>query len=216
MDEKNLKIIRYLTGIIFAAEFITSAFDLAYDLGYYYSLEKVLCVIKILGWLLMAISLFAGAYSLLTIGTGMQSASILVGVLAAGYRLSNILLLIAFVLVALAVQQRKNSITIGIVSAALITVQEFLVWSAELGYPFGMSVMKTFSCSGTFWAAAIVLTCLIVQNAPQTQSVTIKQSASAQKTDNRIEALTKLKDLLDAGAITQEEFDTKKKQFLGM
>ena len=32
---------------------------------------------------------------------------------------------------------------------------------------------------------------------------------------NRIENLTKLKELLDSGAITQEEFDEKKKQILG-
>ena len=41
-------------------------------------------------------------------------------------------------------------------------------------------------------------------------------SMTAQKTDNCIEELTKLKDLLDTGVITQEEFDAKKKQILGV
>ena len=42
------------------------------------------------------------------------------------------------------------------------------------------------------------------------------QPTIAQKTDNCIEELTKLKDLLDTGVITQEEFDAKKKQILGV
>ena len=37
-----------------------------------------------------------------------------------------------------------------------------------------------------------------------------------QGSDNTIERLTRLKALLDKGIITQEEFETKKKQILGM
>ena len=48
------------------------------------------------------------------------------------------------------------------------------------------------------------------------QPIKTSQPTIAQKTDNRIEELTKLKDLLDAGVITQEEFDAKKKQILEM
>jgi len=40
-------------------------------------------------------------------------------------------------------------------------------------------------------------------------------SLNCYKSD-RIEELTKLKDLLDGGAITQEEFDAKKKQLLDL
>ena len=45
--------------------------------------------------------------------------------------------------------------------------------------------------------------------------MTMKQTGKPAKAD-RIEELTKLKELLDAGAITQEEFDAKKKQMLGV
>lgn len=44
----------------------------------------------------------------------------------------------------------------------------------------------------------------------------VKQPPKTVKSDNRIEELTKLKDLLDTGVITQEEFDMKKKQILGV
>ena len=44
----------------------------------------------------------------------------------------------------------------------------------------------------------------------------VKQPTKTAKSDNRIEELTKLKDLLDTGAISQEEFDAKKKQLLNL
>lgn len=65
-------------------------------------------------------------------------------------------------------------------------------------------------------AAAAILICVVVRNTPQIKPIKTSQPTIAQKTDNRIEELTKLKDLLDAGVITQEEFDAKKKQILEM
>lgn len=38
----------------------------------------------------------------------------------------------------------------------------------------------------------------------------VKQPTKTAKSNDRIEELTKLKDLLDTGVITQEEFDAKK------
>lgn len=42
----------------------------------------------------------------------------------------------------------------------------------------------------------------------------ISQHTKSNNVSNKIETLSKLKDLLDAGTITQEEFDTKKQQLL--
>ena len=42
------------------------------------------------------------------------------------------------------------------------------------------------------------------------------QQPHAATIDQQIEAVRKLKDLLDAGALTQEEFDTKKRQIMGL
>ena len=44
----------------------------------------------------------------------------------------------------------------------------------------------------------------------------VKQPTKTAKSNDRIEELAKLKDLLDTGVITQEEFDAKKKQILGV
>lgn len=49
---------------------------------------------------------------------------------------------------------------------------------------------------------------------PQQSSMQPTQSASAN--DGEAEQLKRLKDLLDSGVLTQEEFDTKKKQILGL
>ena len=43
-----------------------------------------------------------------------------------------------------------------------------------------------------------------------------RQESSVEQQNNNIDDLKKLKDLLDNGVITQEEFDAKKKQLLGL
>lgn len=62
---------------------------------------------------------------------------------------------------------------------------------------------------------AIVLTAVIL--AEKAQKATPKATIQPEeKANSQIGELTKLKDLLDCGAITQEEFDEKKKQILGL
>lgn len=66
-------------------------------------------------------------------------------------------------------------------------------------------------------ASPILLAYIVLENVPQAQTTKmVKQPPKTVKSDNRIEELTKLKDLLDTGVITQEEFDMKKKQILGV
>ena len=66
-------------------------------------------------------------------------------------------------------------------------------------------------------ASPILLECIVLENTPQAQTTkTVKQPTKTAKSNDRIEELTKLKDLLDTGVITQEEFDAKKKQILGV
>lgn len=61
------------------------------------------------------------------------------------------------------------------------------------------------------------------QNASQTQVVQANQANASQQTpaaatslDDQVETLKKLKELVDMGILTQEEFDAKKKQVLGL
>ena len=52
--------------------------------------------------------------------------------------------------------------------------------------------------------------------AAQPHAQPAQQPHAAVSIDQQIEAVRKLKDLLDAGALTQEEFDTKKRQIMGL
>ena len=62
---------------------------------------------------------------------------------------------------------------------------------------------------------AIILTAIILaEKAPKV--ITKATNQTVKKADTQIEELTKLKELMDMGAITQEEFDEKKKQLLGL
>lgn len=170
---------------------------------------------EVIGVLLMAISLFIGIYSLLTIGAGMQSVGILLSIIFEMYTFSSILLFIAYALIALTTSQEKNSITIGIVSAALFIIKSF--WDYCVGADsFWEALPYALNGWTVLLATAAMLTCVVVQNTPQNKPIKTSQPTIAQKTDNRIEELTKLKDLLDTGVITQEEFDAKKKQILWM
>ena len=49
-----------------------------------------------------------------------------------------------------------------------------------------------------------------------TQEAIPESTTPAAPTDEQLESLKKLKDLVDAGVLTQEEFDAKKKQILGL
>ena len=62
-----------------------------------------------------------------------------------------------------------------------------------------------------------VCSSIVFENIPQAQTTKmVKQPTKTAKSNDRIEELTKLKDLLDTGVISQEEFDAKKKQIFGV
>ena len=215
MDEKNLKTIRYLTGMIFAVQFIVSAVDLVGDWGWHSWYEKPALIARVLGMLLMAVSLFVGTHSLLAIGAGMQSVGILFNIIFENDVLSSILIIIAYALIALTTRQKENAITIGIVSAALFIIRSFWFYcTAENS--FWNALLYALNGWTVLLATAVMLTCVVVQNTPQNKPAKTSQPTIAQKTENRIGELTKLKELLDTGVITQEEFDAKKKQLLNL
>lgn len=64
------------------------------------------------------------------------------------------------------------------------------------------------------FSAPIILAVIVIRNTPQRQRVVLNKKSVPVFTT--IEKLTKLKELLDMGAISQEEFDAKKKEFLNL
>ena len=160
----------------------------------------------------MAVSMFLGIRQVFMVGAGVQAVSCLIKLLDLPKNIVNIfsfvLLLLGYVLIVFAVQDKKNASKYKIVSVVLFLVGNIANQIAFLTDRFSIIwALKNFVSV----ASPILLACIVLENTPQAQTTkTVKQPTKTAKSDNRIEELTKLKDLLDTGVITQEEFDAKK------
>ena len=222
MDDKKLKIIRYLAGAIFLSLALSS---LLCSFLYYTSGYKIRYIVSALGAIMMAVSLFSGMYQIFMVGVGFQAVSCLVKLLFSRMGtpaqdivniFSCILSLAGYVLIALTIQEKKNKTKYEILSIVL-----FLIGcvASKIALYGKVSVDNIAFALEDFVliASPILLAYIVLENVPQAQTTKmVKQPPKTVKSDNRIEELTKLKDLLDTGVITQEEFDMKKKQILGV
>lgn len=220
MDEKNLKIARYLTGALFLALALVS---LTVSFPYYTTSDKVGYVVSALGAVIMAVSMFLGMRQIFIVGTGFRAVSCLIRLLASQEFSSRknivsifslVLLLLGYVFIALAIQDKKNASKYEIVSVAL-----FLIGCVLEQIAFVKEAASIIWALQNFVrvASPILLACIVFENIPQAQTTKmVKQPTKTAKSNDRIEELTKLKDLLDTGVITQEEFDAKKKQLLNL
>lgn len=219
MNEKNLKIVRYITGVLFLALAITSflykytfsgsTYAIGYAIGY---------IVSALGAAIMAVSMFLGMRQVFIVGAGFQAVSCLIKLLALHENIMNILsavlLLAGYLLAAFAIQDKKNTSKYVIVSVVL-----FLIGNIANQIAFLTDKLSIIWALKDFVSVAspILLACIVFENIPQAQTTKmVKQPTKTAKSNDRIEELTKLKDLLDTGVITQEEFDAKKKQILGV
>jgi len=219
MNEKNLKIVRYITGVLFLALAITSflykytfsgsTYAIGYAIGY---------IVSALGAAIMAVSMFLGMRQVFIVGAGFQAVSCLIKLLALHENIMNILsavlLLAGYVLAAFAIQDKKNTSKYVIVSVVL-----FLIGNIANQIAFLTDKLSIIWALKDFVSVAspILLACIVFENIPQAQTTKmVKQPTKTAKSNDRIEELTKLKDLLDTGVISQEEFDAKKKQILGV
>ena len=215
MNEKNLKIVRYITGVLFLALAITSflykytfsgsTYAIGYAIGY---------IVSALGAAIMAVSMFLGMRQVFIVGAGFQAVSCLIKLLALHENIMNILsavlLLAGYVLAAFAIQDKKNTSKYVIVSVVL-----FLIGNIANQIAFLTDKLSIIWALKDFVSVAspILLACIVFENIPQAQTTKmVKQPTKTAKSNDRIEELTKLKDLLDTGVISQEEFDAKKKQ----
>lgn len=215
MNEKNLKIVRYITGVLFLALAITS---FLYKCTFSGSTYAIGYIVSALGAAIMAVSMFLGMRQVFIVGAGFQAVSCLIKLLALHENIMNILsavlLLAGYVLAAFAIQDKKNTSKYVIVSVVL-----FLIGNIANQIAFLTDKLSIIWALKDFVSVAspILLACIVFENIPQAQTTKmVKQPTKTAKSNDRIEELTKLKDLLDTGVISQEEFDAKKKQILGV
>ena len=217
MNEKNLKIVRYITGVLFLALAITS-FLYKYTYSDFASTYAIGYIVSAFGAAIMAVSMFLGMRQVFMVGAGVQAVSCLIKLLALHKNIMNILsavlLLAGYVLAAFAIQDKKNTSKYAIVSVVL-----FLIGNIANQIAFLTDKLSIIWALKDFVSVAspILLACIVFENIPQAQTTKmVKQPTKTAKSNDRIEELTKLKDLLDTGVISQEEFDAKKKQILGV
>ena len=238
MDNINLKIIRCIAGAMFIVLFIMILLEITGNVRYaYYNYygevmsqftwiySKPALILEMLAVLVLAVGMFAGIYTLLPVGAGIYCLAYIVdtirsfnGSIINLFALLNLFALAGYVFFALSVGQREASIRYGLVSIIILLVSRlafyFLVY--DYVYPTLFDFVFANLYQTAIAAVSIFLTDIVLQNTPRGySSKTMKQIGKPAKAD-RIEELTKLKDLLDTGAITQEEFDAKKKQILWM
>ena len=99
---------------------------------------------------------------------------------------------------------------LGLISAGLLFCIDILVEFFAWGF---IGILSGFITAITS-SIPIVLAVIAIQNSPQSQPIVIKKRTTSNISTG--EKLTKLKELVDMGAITQEEFDNKKKEFLNL
>lgn len=238
MNDKNLKIIRCIAGSMFIVLFIMILLEITGNMRYaYYGdygvamsqftwiYSKPALILEMLAVLVLAVGMFAGVFTLLPVGAGIYCLAYIVdtimsfnGSIINLFALLNLFALAGYVFFALSVGQREASIRYGLVSIIILLVSRlafyYLVY--DYIYPNLFYFVFTNLYQTAIASVSIFLTDIVLQNTPQGySSKTMKQIGRQTKSD-RIEELTKLKDLLDTGAITQEEFDAKKKQILGV
>lgn len=238
MNDKNLKIIRCIAGSMFIVLFIMILLEITGNMRYaYYGdygvamsqftwiYSKPALILEMLAVLVLAVGMFAGIFTLLPVGAGIYCLAYIVdtimsfnGSIINLFALLNLFALAGYVFFALSVGQREASIRYGLVSIIILLVSRlafyYLVY--DYIYPNLFYFVFTNLYQTAIASVSIFLTDIVLQNTPQGySSKTMKQIGRQTKSD-RIEELTKLKDLLDTGAITQEEFDAKKKQILGV
>lgn len=206
MNDKKLKLLRIITGILFAYLLILhikSAINNPYWTNWF----------NVAGYLCMAISMFSGCYALLTIGAVGNAIPLCVSLLRnviymqALNILYYVLGILSYVLLMCAVGKKQSALKLCITAAIAA------LGSVAVSWIFYHSPGVKAIFSQLVRVAPIVLSGLVLKNVPVKKQTF---ATAAQPSVSKVEALTKLKSLLDAGVISQEEFDAKKKQFLGL
>lgn len=223
MDKKSLIFCRCLTGLLFMIPFVDKAvFAVSENL-----LQNQEYLLPLIGFILMAISMFSGVYELLAVGAGVQAIPYLIilvkwlGKTGSKDYFTAIYYFIFFVgnaLVIYFVFKRQSAAKIGVLVSILFLVGmivngHYYIERWGIYYYYEVYLFDFFFNN----CLPIILSGLVLTNTPKRHlAKEIPTSKEADTSNSQIDNLVRLKELLDAGAITQEEFNEKKKQILGL
>jgi len=203
MNEKNLKIIRYLAGTMFVVSSIMVLLQILLqitDYGYYYYYydelleatsqftwiySKLALLFELVAVLVLAVGMFAGVYTLLPVGAGIYCLAYIVDAISTNLFNENILFtllrlfaLAGYVFFALSVGQKEASIRYGLVSIIILFVSRLIFYWLELNYGYRNFLDFIFKnlYQTTVASVSIFLTDIVLQNTPRGySSKTMKQ-----------------------------------------
>lgn len=124
--------------------------------------------------------------------------------------LMKIVSIIPYVLIVISLFNVSKYKKLGLFSAILLFAIDILIEVFNFGFIGILSGLIVAIPS----SLPIILGVIVIQNSPQNHSIVIGKKTSPAITTG--EKLIKLKELLDMGAITQDEFDAKKKELLNL
>ena len=226
--EKNNSSLRYVAGACFAGEAVIVLIDLVQNGFYFWTL---LCLA---GYALIAVSMFAALPILTTAGAGVYAITALrLLIIYFGYikedgfawfpkrLLFTAILFLAFWVILIVVGTNKKSAKQLSFVAGGVAILRFAIAMIGDKVAYGSFVLTfrdflsyVLLIVGAFMIG-MAIDCITVKVSTGTNVATSK-AVSSTPAESQIDRLTKLKGLLDSGVISQEEFETKKKQILGL
>lgn len=230
----NKKALRIVAGVLFLLQAVIPLIVFLLDYGQLYPGRIWWRYMEAGGFILIAISLFAdfpiltvlGAIANIVYASFLMKAQFLsflnlfssrflsrsYGKLALCY---YVITIIAFLLLALGGITRRAAKPLGILSGALYAISiVFLsnIWSSSFSF-------RTIGLFGALYIVLFLIGAILLGigfSEPKEQAMAAtRSSAPSSAISTKLDQLTRLKSLLDMGALTQEEFEEKKRQILG-
>lgn len=210
-------------GIYFNIRPLLYIYDSLYDSGHLYF--KILALISDIGFGAMAVTVFIKNKKALAVSS-MATAIIKLIQISQGEILFNIAVFISISLIAamciLNLKGNKIVKNIWFVPGIIYFVSNILYALLEDGGFGGFEILIVLIC--IVWSCGYILTGLWLKEDVSTEDketvnavfANAYQANTGMPNIGDADRLMKLKDLLDSGIITQEEFDEKKKQILGL
>lgn len=225
--EKNISSLRYVAGACFAG---TTVLCLISRFQYGFGFWGSLCLA---GYALIAVSMFASLPILTSAGAGLLAVNSIRNLIIyfgyiiedgfawfPKYRLFEEILFLAFCVLLIVVGiNKKSAKQLGFVAGGVYVLSYAIYWignkvaNGSFGLSFRSFLFFVLFTVGAFMIGMAV-DCINTKASTGTNEET-GTAAFSTPAEGQVERLTKLKTLLDSGIISQEEFETKKKQISG-
>lgn len=226
MEKKNNSL-RYVAGACFGIRALIYINSIVRNMQDGYGLSPW-AFISIVGCALIAVSMFASVDILTSAGGGILAvvaARWLIldfgsyGFYLKRYLIADLIWLVVCILFVVIGLNRKNAKTICIVAGALLAVGFLVVIFGNKIYwgTFDLIFDELLRYIVRIVGTIMIGLALDIDDAQDSRNKTVSSSGIHSRTsaESQMDRLAKLKDLLDNGVISQEEFDAKKKQILG-